>query len=107
LDGVCVCLGHGVRSIVIDSIEQDAVACRINKVNSTVLYTHPERDEVHDWLLVRGYKGNESDASLRKRVGDELPEPAASPAPTSVPEGSRASGQEESGDYVDVESHKY
>ena len=99
--------GTGVGSFVMDRLEQEAGARGINYVYNTVRDTHPERDEVHDWLLVRGYKGNESDASLRKRVGDELPEPAASPAPTSVPEGSRASGQEESGDYVDVESHKY
>lgn len=102
--------GRGVGSFVMGRLEQEARQRGINYVYNTVRDAHPQRDEVHDWLVVRGYWGNERDASLRKRVDEaaaESPSPATSPAPTRVPAGSRSLGQEESGDYVDVESHRY
>lgn len=102
--------GKGVGSFVMEHLEQEARARGINYVYNTVLDSHPKRDEVHDWLVVRGYWGNERDASLRKRVdepGGTRTEPASTAAPATMPEGSRSSGQEESGDYVDVEAHRY
>ena len=102
--------GTGVGSFVMDRLEQEARARGINYVYNTVHDSHPNRDEVHDWLVVRGYWGNERDASLRKRVDEAAAEqaaPASTPAPTTVPAGSRSDGQEESGDYVDVEAHRY
>lgn len=102
--------GQGVGSFVMDRLEQEARARGINYVYNTVRDSHPQRDEVHDWLVIRGYWGNERDASLRKRVdeaGAEQPAPARSAAPAQVPAGSRSQGEEESGDYVDVESHRY
>lgn len=102
--------GRGVGTFVMDHLEQEAGDRGINYVYNTVRDTHPQRDDVHDWLLVRGYKGNESDASLRKHVGEQ-PNAQLGPVQTSpqarVPSGSRSDGQEESGDYVDVESHRY
>lgn len=101
--------GQGVGSFVMDRLEREARSRGINYVYNTVRDTHPQRDEVHDWLAVRGYRGNERDASLRKRVDDPDAE-EATPAPAataSVPPDSRSLGQEESGDYVDVESHRY
>lgn len=101
--------GQGVGSFVMDRLEQEARARGINYVYNTVRDAHPQRDEVHDWLVVRGYWGNERDASLRKRVDEaaEQASPAMPSAPAQVPADSRSQGQEESGDYVDVESHRY
>ncbi|WP_338750780.1 GNAT family N-acetyltransferase [Janibacter alittae] len=102
--------GQGVGTFVMDHLEQEAGARGINYVYNTVPDAHPERDDVHDWLLVRGYKGSQGDASLRKHVG-EKPNAQFGPVQTSpperVPSGSRSDGQEESGDYVDVESHRF
>lgn len=102
--------GSGVGTFVMDHLEQEASARGINYVYNTVRDTHPKRDEVHDWLLVRGYKGNESDASLRKHVGEQSAQqvgPVPTSPPEQVPAGSRSKGEEESGDYVDVESHRF
>ncbi|WP_435202922.1 GNAT family N-acetyltransferase [Janibacter sp. GS2] len=104
--------GQGVGSFVMDRLEQEARVRGINYVYNTVRDEHPQRDEVHDWLVVRGYWGNERDASLRKRVdeaGTEQPgaPDASATAPTEIPAGSRSQGHEESGDFVDVESHRY
>lgn len=102
--------GRGVGTFVMDHLEQEAGARGINYVHNTVRDTHPERDDVHDWLLVRGYKGNEGDASLRKHVGEQPNAqfgPVQTSAATQVPPGSRSDGQEESGDYVDVEAHRF
>lgn len=104
--------GQGVGSFVMDHLEQEARTRGINYVYNTVRDTHPKREEVHDWLVVRGYRGNERDASLRKRVDEQADEgssavAATSEAPTQVPSGSRPEGQEESGGYVDVDSHRY
>lgn len=102
--------GQGVGSFVMDRLEQEARQRGINYVYNTVRDAHPQRDEVHDWLVVRGYWGNERDASLRKRVDEAAAEqasPAPRSAPATVPVGSRSQGEEESGDYVDVESHRY
>ncbi|WP_068259597.1 GNAT family N-acetyltransferase [Janibacter limosus] len=99
--------GAGVGTFVMDHLEQEARSRGINYVHNSVRDTHPQRDDVHDWLLVRGYKGNESDPTLRKHVGEagsgRLPEPST----TAAPSGSRSQGEEESGDYVDVEAHRF
>ncbi|MFJ6131844.1 GNAT family N-acetyltransferase [Janibacter terrae] len=103
--------GQGVGSWVMEHLEQEARSRGINYVYNTVPDAHPQRDDVHDWLLVRGYRGNEGDASLRKRVGAVEEEASAAPrsvpATTAPPADSRSQGEEESGDYVDVEKHRY
>ena len=102
---------HGVGSFVLAHLEREAARRGTNYVYNTVRDGHPDRDAVHDWLLVRGYEGNESDASLRKRVTDA--EPAAAPqssprtvAAGEVPDG-RPPGHEESGGYVNLEDHRF
>lgn len=103
--------GRGIGSFVMDQLEREAAQRGVNYVYNTVRETHPDRESVHDWLLVRGYRGNERDASLRKRVG--LPEDTVAARPTAaggVPEPDQTvfpPGREESGGYVSVESHQY
>lgn len=104
------CEGTGVGSFVLQAIEQEAAARGSNYVFNTVRDSHPHRDDVRDWLLVRGYRGDERDATLRKRVGpvdprshDEEPARAAHSSTGPV----RAPGHEETGGYVDVEQHRY
>jgi GNAT superfamily N-acetyltransferase len=103
--------GRGVGSFVMDRLEREAAQRGVNYVYNTVRDTHPDRDTVHDWLLVRGYRGNERDASLRKRV--KLPEtvdaakPVAAAAAPQPDESALPPGREESGGYVDIENHQY
>ncbi len=106
--------GSGVGSFVLDHLEQEAAGRGVNYVYNTVRDGHPHREAVHDWLLVRGYTGNESDASLRKRVGRvESVETGTAGRHTGrgrdTPPGgaARPPGHEESGGYVDVEDHRY
>jgi GNAT superfamily N-acetyltransferase len=114
--------GRGIGTFVMNHLEWEAAQRGFNYVYNTVRDSHPDRDTVHDWLLVRGYRGNERDASLRKRVS--LPDsdagadgsdsrrsttrggtqPSAGPQPelSSFPP-----GREESGGYVNQEQHQY
>ena len=123
---------RGVGSFVLDRLEQEAVARGVNYVYNVVREGHPERERLHDWLGVRGYRGSDRDEALRKRVLPTAPEPPAGaraatgtttasgtaaaatlPAPTATSDGSgspgsdRGPGQEEAGGYVDVEDHRY
>ena len=114
--------GSGVGSFVIDRLEHEAASRGLNYVYNTVRESHPQREELHDWLTVRGYRGSDSDTTLRKRVhesGEAMPDPAARrrtarPAPSTdardepSPSGKdRGPGHEESGGYVDVDDHRY
>jgi len=104
---------HGVGSFVIAQLEREAASRGLNYVYNTVRATHPQRDELHDWLAVRGYRGSTADTTLRKRVGSEPAEPVpsrtAAAGSTYDPgrEGDRGPGHEESGGYVDVDEHRY
>jgi GNAT superfamily N-acetyltransferase len=109
---------QGVGSFVIGHLEDEAAARGLNYVYNTVRASHPHRDDVHDWLAVRGYRGSTSDTTLRKRVGADGQRPAAEgagpvvrPAPSRAydpaADGERAPGHEESGGYVDVDDHQY
>ena len=83
--------------------------------------SHPDRDDLHDWLAVRGYRGStggQGDTTLRKRVGSDeqrapvrdgstAAQPAASRSYDPASSGDRAPGHEESGGYVDVDDHRY
>jgi GNAT superfamily N-acetyltransferase len=97
----------GVGSFLLEHLEQEAAARDINYVHNRIR-EHEGREEVHDWLVVRGFRGS-LDGDLRKRVGatsgssrSQTPEPfdAASTA-------DRAPGHEEQGGYVDVDEHQY
>ena len=112
---------QGVGSFVIDRLEHEAASRGLNYVYNTVRVSHPGRDDLHDWLAVRGYRGStggQGDTTLRKRVGsddqrspvrgDGSPaEPAPSRAYDPASAGDRAPGHEESGGYVDVDDHRY
>ena len=103
---------QGVGSFVIGKLEDEAARRGLNYVYNTVRDTHPQRDDLHDWLAVRGYRGSQSgegDATLRKRVGAEAREAAPAPSRPYDPSagGDRAPGHEESGGYVDVDDHRY
>ncbi len=63
---------QGVGSFVIGHLEDEAASRGLNYVYNTVRDSHPDRDDLHDWLAVRGYRGSTSpgeDTALRKRVG--------------------------------------
>lgn len=101
---------QGVGTFILDRLEQEAAARDLNYVHNRIR-DHPERDYVHDWLVVRGFRGP-ADGDLRKRVGPAREGGAAQPretTPYDVTEdpGGRAPGHEEQGGYVDVEQHQY
>ena len=112
---------QGVGSFVIDRLEHEAASRGLNYVYNTVRASHPDRDDLHDWLAVRGYRGStggQDDTTLRKRVGSDersaavrdgptTAEPAASHSYDPASAGDRAPGHEESGGYVDVDDHRY
>jgi GNAT superfamily N-acetyltransferase len=102
---------QGVGSFVLEHVEREAARQGVNYVYNTVRAEHPHRDEVHDWLAVRGYRGNNDDTVLRKRVrddGDEASAPVTAGAAAPAPDlSARPPGHEESGGYVDVEDHRY
>ena len=98
---------HGVGSFVLASLEQEAVAHGLNYVHNTIR-EHDGRDQVHDWLVVRGFRGT-VDGELRKRVtGSEGVASSAAPAAAfEQADGERGPGHEEAGGYVDVEDHRF
>ena len=112
---------QGVGSFVIDRLEHEAASRGLNYVYNTVRASHPDRDDLHDWLAVRGYRGStggQGDTTLRKRVGSDerrtpvhdgsaAAQPAASRSYDPASAGDRAPGHEESGGYVDVDDHRY
>lgn len=102
--------GRGVGSFVIDRLEQEAAARGVNYVYNAVAPTHPDRDTMHDWLGVRGYRGDDTDRLLRKRVDPPSPATSGTPDPLRVTREASAAmgpGREESGGYVDVDDHRY
>jgi GNAT superfamily N-acetyltransferase len=102
---------EGIGSFVLARLEDEAAARGINYVYNTIR-EHEDRDLVHDWLVVRGFRGSVA-GDLRKRVGSAPAEPtrqprdAASAYDVSSDPGGRAPGQEEQGGYVDVDDHRY
>jgi GNAT superfamily N-acetyltransferase len=100
---------QGIGSFVLAGLEREAAARGINYVYNTIR-EHDRRDLVHDWLVVRGFRGA-VDGDLRKRVGSTRGQ-ATRIAPTGVaydPDtaGDRGPGHEESGGYVDIDEHQY
>ena len=100
----------GVGSFILANIEREAAARGTNYVYNTVRATHPEREHVHDWLASRGYRGSDSDTTLRKRVGvanDKAAARPAVPADRDLRADSLPPGHEESGGYVNIEDQQY
>jgi ribosomal protein S18 acetylase RimI-like enzyme len=119
--------GSGVGSFVMEHLEREAAARGLNYVVNVVRESHPARAEVTAWLQGRGFSAAE-DGRLRKRVGAtarstrhepdsarqarytaERDRAAARPHPTAagVSGEPMGPGHEESGGYVDVESHRF
>jgi GNAT superfamily N-acetyltransferase len=101
---------QGVGSFVLAGLEREALARGINYVYNAIR-EHEQRDLVHDWLVVRGFRGA-VDGDLRKRVGSAPAQPTRTPPVESaaydpVAAGDRGPGHEESGGYVDVDEHQY
>jgi len=100
---------QGIGSFVLSGLEREAAARGINYVYN-VVREHERRDLVHDWLVVRGFRGA-VDGDLRKRVGSTPPESTriapSGDAYDPVNAGDRGPGHEESGGYVDIDEHQY
>jgi GNAT superfamily N-acetyltransferase len=110
---------QGVGSFVLAGLEAEASTRGINYVYNTIR-EHAARDLVHDWLVVRGFRGP-VDGDLRKRVrpaaehaapGSTATRPEPPPASGAAAydprdDGDRGPGHEESGGYVDVDEHRY
>jgi GNAT superfamily N-acetyltransferase len=116
---------RGVGSFILEHLEQEASKRGENYVYNVVRTSHPNRERLHDWLAVRGYRGSDKDEALRKRVETDTPSagrgPSAAPAAPAAPAASHESptpdsltssasgesGPEEAGGYVEVEDHRY
>jgi GNAT superfamily N-acetyltransferase len=101
---------QGVGSYALAQLEGEAADRGINYIHNRIR-EHAQRDMVHDWLVVRGFRGP-SDGDLRKRVGSTAaPSRPATRAAEAYDVGSdpsgRGPGHEEQGGYVDLEQHQY
>ena len=104
------CRATGIESFILEHLEEEAAIRGLNCVHNTVRETHSDRDGVHDWLAIRGYKGRTSNTTLRKHV--RLNEPAADPVGTvetkAAPDQTAVPpGHEDCGGYVNIENHRY
>lgn len=102
----------GVGTFILERLEEEAAARGINYINNRIR-DHAQRDFVHDWLVVRGFRGP-VDGDLRKRVGiiyeREIPPSRRSAAETydvTTDPADQAPGHEEQGGYVNLEQHQY
>jgi GNAT superfamily N-acetyltransferase len=101
---------QGIGGFVLGKLEDEAAARGINYVYNTIR-EHSTRDLVHDWLVVRGFRGP-VDGDLRKRVGrrearTKRDAPVTVPYDVSADPGGRAPGHEDLGGYVNVDEHQY
>lgn len=103
---------RGVGSFILFQLEQEAAAREINYIHNRIR-EHESRDFVHDWLVVRGFKGS-VDGDLRKRVRiRDLPvrpvrdRPTAQVYDVTEDPADRAPGREDQGGYVSVDEHQY
>ena len=96
---------------MLGALEEEALRRGINYVYN-VVRDHPERVVVHDWFVIRGFRGPD-----RRRPAQAGRRPARAPRARSPPpraeaydpagEGDHGPGDEESGGYVDVDDHQY
>jgi GNAT superfamily N-acetyltransferase len=102
---------HGVGTFILAKLDEEAGARGINYIHNRIR-DHAQRDVVHDWLVVRGFRGS-VDGDLRKRVGTTHGTPTTGsrrpPERYDVAEdpAGQAPGHEEQGGYVNVEEHRY
>ena len=101
----------GIGSFILRHIEEEAARRGINYIRNRIR-EHDQRDLVHDWLVVRGFRGP-SDGDVRKRVGNRsleaqrVPARPAEPYDVEADPSGRGPGHEEQGGYVDIEKHLY
>jgi GNAT superfamily N-acetyltransferase len=102
---------RGVGSFILDKLDDEAASRGLNYVHNRIR-DHSQRDFVHDWLVVRGFRGP-VDGDLRRRVGVHR-EPTArrtsdadEPYDVAADPSARAPGREEQGGYVNIEEHQY
>lgn len=62
---------EGVGSFILARLDAEAAARDINYIHNTIR-EHPARDVVHDWLVVRGFRGAVV-GDVRKRVRPRAP----------------------------------
>ena len=102
----------GVGSFILNHLEDEACRRGLNYVYNTLPDAHPNRSELFDWLVVRGYAGSESGGPVRKRVGlntggnPHLPPLRRHTADPTL-DHAFPPGHEESGGYVDLDEHQY
>lgn len=105
--------GHqsqGIGSFILRQLEMEAAHRGINYIHNRIR-EHARRDLVHDWLIVRGFRGY-VDSDLRKRVSaheasKDLPAPRPGQVPQQTWVATRQPGHEEQGGYVDVDEHRF
>jgi GNAT superfamily N-acetyltransferase len=98
---------EGIGSFALDHLEQEAAVRGLTYVHNRIR-EHDQRDFVHDWLIVRGFRGP-TDGDLRKHVrprADQVAAPAA-PVPYTASAADLGPGHEEQGGYVRVEDHRF
>jgi GNAT superfamily N-acetyltransferase len=101
----------GVGTFILARLEEAAESRGINYVSNRIR-DHEQRDLVHDWLVVRGFRGP-VDGDLRKRVGSRYETSSARSSRTSEAydvaddPADQAPGHEEQGGYVNVDEHHY
>jgi GNAT superfamily N-acetyltransferase len=102
---------RGIGTFILNRLDEEAAARGINYIHNRIR-DHAQRDVVHDWLVVRGFRGP-VDGDLRRRVGTSYAVPASEPRHgvesydfSQDPSG-RAPGHEEQGGYVNIEEHQY
>jgi GNAT superfamily N-acetyltransferase len=105
------CQQGGVGTFILGKLDYEAGARGINYIHNRIR-EHAQRDIVHDWLVVRGFRGS-VDGDLRKRVGATYGSPSTGARrPIERYDAARdpadqAPGHEEQGGYVNVEEHQY
>lgn len=97
----------GVGSFVLDQLEAEASRRGITYVHNTIR-EHAQRDYVHDWLVVRGFRGP-VDSDLRKRIPGTAARSRDAGAVLALEPvaDARAPGHERQGGQVAVKRHEY
>ena len=101
----------GVGTFILGKLDEEAASRGLNYIHNRIR-EHAQRDLVHDWLVVRGFRGP-VDGDLRKRVGTTYvttsmrPPHQREPYVAAQDPAGQGPGHEEQGGYVDVEEHQY
>ena len=94
---------EGVGSFILGAPRGGGRVARASTTSTTRSAEHPQRDLVHDWLVVRGFRGP-VDGDLRKRVGSTPARRRTRGAAYDLRDPGHAGLR--SGGYVNVEDHR-